>query len=149
MKVSGSHFAEIRASPGHCYAALVDFQAYPVWFPGVKRAEAVDADDDAPTVRLLFSAGIAALPDVECVLRYEAELNRRLVPSVIEGDMRVGGSGWRLEPVGAGATRATYEVEVEMKVPGGFVAERAFRVPARRYLIEQPPERLRRHIEGG
>ena len=148
MKVSGSHFAEIRASARHCYAALVDFQAYPAWFPGVKEAEPVAAADGAPTVRLLFSAGIAAVPDVECVLRYEVEVDRRLTPAVIEGDLRVFGPGWLLEPVGGGVTRATYEVDVEMSVPGGFVAERAFKGPARRYLIEQPPERLRRHVEG-
>lgn len=147
MKVSGSHAAEIGATPARCYAALVDFASYPEWFPGVKRAEAVEAEDGAPTVRLLFSAGIAAVPDVDCVLRYQVDADRRLTPRIIEGELRVDGPGWLLEPTGPATTRATYDVEIEMRVPGGFVAERAFKGPARRYLIEQPPERLRRHIE--
>ena len=148
MKVSGRHSAEIGASPGRCYTALLDFASYPDWFPGVKEAEEVAAADGAPTVRLLFSAGIAAVPDVECVLRHEVEIDRRLTPRVIDGNLRVAGPGWLLEHLGSGVTRATYEVELEMSVPGGFVAERAFKGPARRYLIEQPPERLRGHVQG-
>ena len=149
MKVTGSHSARISAAPERCYAALLDFAAYPAWFPGVKEAEPLGNDQGAPTVRLLFSAGISAVPDVSCVLRYDVQENRRLTPTVIEGNLRVGGAGWRLESIGEGLTEATYDAQIEMRVPGGFVAERAFSGPARKYLIEQPPERLRRHVESG
>jgi uncharacterized membrane protein len=149
MKVSGSNSVQIHAPADRCYAALLDFASYPAWFPGVRTAESVAAPDDAPTVRLVFSAGVAALPDVECVLRYEVEPARRCTPTVVGGDLRVDGPGWLLTAKAGDLTEVTYEVTVEMDVPGGFLAERAFRGPARRYLVEQPPERLRDHIEGG
>jgi hypothetical protein len=147
MKVSGANSVEIQASAGRCYAALLDFSSYPAWFPGVRTAESIAAPDGAPTVRLVFSAGVAALPDVECVLRYEVEPDRRCTPIVVSGDLRVQGPGWLLTALSAQRTEATYEVSVEMDVPGGFLAERAFRGPARRYLVERPPERLRDHVE--
>jgi hypothetical protein len=117
MKVSGSNSVQIHAAADRCYAALLDFSSYPAWFPGVRTAESVAAPDGAPTVRLVFSAGVAALPDVECVLRYEVEPGRRCTPTVVGGDLRVEGPGWLLVAQSADLTEVTYEVTVEMDVP--------------------------------
>ena len=148
MKVSGSNRIEIAAAHERCRLVLLDFDTYADWFPGVRESSAVDAPDETPTGRLLFSAGVDLIPDVSCVLRYDISVADRLAPSVIEGALRIGGPGWRLEPLAEQRTLVSYEVEVEMPVPGGFLAERALSGHARRFLIEQPAERLRRHVEG-
>ena len=148
MKVSGSNTVQIDASAERCAAALLDFASYPDWFPGVREARPCPDVDGAPAGWLRFSAGIGALGDVECVLRYEVEAGRRLTPSVVTGDLRVHGRGWLLSALGPESTEVTYDVTVEMDVPGGFVTERALKGPARRFLVEQPPERLRDYLAG-
>ncbi len=147
MKLSGSNRIEIDAAHERLRAALLDFDAYVHWFPGVRESRTVSAPDDTPTGRLLFSAGVEFVPEVPCTLRYDVSVANRLIPVVIDGSLGITGPGWRLEPLSERRTLVSYEVELELAVPGGFLAERALSGPARRYLIEQPADRLRQHVE--
>jgi carbon monoxide dehydrogenase subunit G len=146
MKVSGSNRIEIAAAHEHCRVVLLDFDAYADWFPGVRESQAVAVGDESAG-RLVFSAGVDVIPEVPCTLRYDLSVAGRLTPVVIEGSLRIGGPGWHLEAIEAERTVVSYTVEVEMAVPGGFLAERALSGHARRYLIEQPAEKLREHVE--
>ena len=148
MKLSGASSVEIAAATERCRAVLVDLGGYADWFPGVKTAEVVDAADGAPTARLLFSTGRGVVPDTQCVLRYDASAPTRLVPSVLEGALSIGGPGWTLEALAPERTRVTYDVTIEMAVPGGFITERAISGTARKLLIELPVQRLRGYLEG-
>jgi hypothetical protein len=147
VRLAGSHSIEIAAAVERCRAALLDFDAYHVWFPGAKESRLVSLPGEPPTGRLLFSAG-AAIPEVHCTLRYETPEPDRLEPHVLEGDLSIRGSGWRLSDRGAALTLVAYEVELELEVPGGFLAERVLKGPASRYLLEEPVKRLKIHLEG-
>ncbi len=147
MKVSGSNRIEIAAAREHCRAVLLDFDEYAEWFPGVRESCAVSVPGEEPAGRLVFSAGVELIPEVLCTLRYDLSAANRLTPVVIGGSLSIGGPGWHLEAMADERTLVSYTVEVEMSVPGGFLAERALSGPARRYLIEQPAEKLRQHVE--
>ncbi len=132
--------------PEVCFAALVAYERYPDWYPGVRVAEVLEQSSRASKVRLVFG-GIPMVPDIDCVLQFQAQPSNRLVPKALSGGMTIGGSGWSLEPASAGRTTASYEITVEMSVPGGFVTERVIKGRARQYLIEEPVARLKRLVE--
>jgi hypothetical protein len=145
VRVSGSETLEIGASPAACRAAVLDLAAYPDWYPGVRSAEVLDA----ATARLVFGTGLPILAEVICVLRLEADGPDRVRPRAAGGDLTIDGAGWTFAPAADGATRATYEIAVEMSVPGGFVTERLVKGRARFFLIEEPVAALKRRVEAG
>ena len=150
MKLSGSNRLEVGAPADHCQAVLLDFDAYAEWFPGVRVSRSVpDRPPDDPAGELLFSAGIDLLGEVPCTLRYDRTVADRLTPVVLAGTLRISGPGWELQPLSELRTLVSYAVELEMPVPGGFLAERAFKGPAERYLIQQPAVKLRDRVEAG
>jgi hypothetical protein len=147
MKISGSNSIEVAASAERCRAVLLDFDSYVEWFPGVRESRALDAGGPSDSGSLVFSSGMDLLPEVSCTLRYDTSVADRLKPVVIEGSLGISGPGWLLKALSDERTTVSYEVQLEMSVPGGFLAERALAGPARRYLIEQPAERLRERAE--
>lgn len=136
----------MNVPPEECFAALVAFEGYPEWYPGVRVADVLERSSRAPKVRLVFG-GIPMVPDIDCVLEFRAQPPHRLVPEALSGGMTIGGSGWSLEPASTGRTTASYEITVEMSVPGGFMTERVIKGRARQYLIEEPVARLKRLVE--
>jgi len=147
MKLSGSNAVEIDAAPERCRAVLLDFDAYHEWFPGAKESRLVSAPGEPATGRLLFSAGGVA-PEIHTTLRYDTPEPDRLEPHAVDGELSIRGPGWRLTAQGEARTLVSYEVELELPVPGGFLAERALKGPATRYLIEEPVKRLKDRVEG-
>jgi len=146
MKLSGANSTEVAAPAEICRGVLTDFDAYVHWFPGAHESRLVSGPGEPPAGHLRFSAA-GVLPDVEFTMRYSSPAPDRLVPEIVEGALRISGPGWELLPLSPDRTRVTYEVELEMSVPGGFLGERALKGPATRYLIEQPVERLRQRAE--
>jgi hypothetical protein len=147
VRVAGSETLVIGASPDACRAVLLDLAAYPEWYPGVREAEVLEAGDGAATARLLFRTGLPVLAEIECVLRLEPHGPGRLQPSAAGGQLAIDGRGWTLEPGPEAGTRATYDIAVEMSVPGGFVTERLVKGKARHFLIEAPLAALKRRVE--
>lgn len=143
MRISGSHQVVVAASPAACREALLDFAAYPEWYPGVRRAEVLDTT----TARLLFRTGLPVLAEIECVLHLEPRGEERLEPSTREGPLQIDGRGWTLAPQADGGTRVELELSAEMGVPGGFVTERLVKGKARHFLIEAPVAALQRRVE--
>jgi hypothetical protein len=147
MRVSGSQTLMIGASPAACRAALLDLGRYPEWYPGVREAEVLEAGPGAASARLRFSTGLPVLASVDCTLRLEPRGADGLRPLALEGDLEIDGSGWTLAAEPDGATLATYDIGVEMSVPGGFVTERLVKSRARHFLIEEPVAALKRLVE--
>ncbi len=147
MRVAGSETLLIGASPDACRAVLLDLAAYPEWYPGVREAEVLEVDGGAAMARLLFGTGLPVLAEIECVLRLEAQGPDRLQPSAAAGQLAIDGRGWTLAAAAQGGTRATYDIAVEMSVPGGFVTERLVKAKARHFLIEAPLAALKRRVE--
>jgi hypothetical protein len=147
MRVAGAETILIGAGPDACRAALLDLAAYPEWYPGVREAVVLEAGDGAVTGRLLFRTGLPVLAEIECVLHLERKGADRLEPRARGGALTIDGRGWTLAAEPDGRTRATYEIGVEMSVPGGFVTERLVKGKARHFLIEEPLAALKRRVE--
>ncbi|MEA2356178.1 MAG: hypothetical protein QOD61_2307 [Solirubrobacteraceae bacterium] len=147
MRVSGSETLLIAASPASCRAALLDLAAYPDWYPGVREAVVGEAGAGAASGRLVFGTGLPVLAEIECDLRLEPRGSDGLRPTAEGGPLRIDGPGWTLADAPGGATRATYEIGVEMSVPGGFLTERLVKAKARHFLIEAPLAALKRRVE--
>lgn len=148
MRVSGTETTVVAATREACFAVLCDLAAYPQWYPGVSEAQVV-ADAAEPTARLVFDAGLSVLPAFECVMALRAEAPSVVVPRVESGSLNVAGDGWRLDRAGEGATTVTLALDVEMKVPGGRMAERLIGSRGRRYLIEEPVRALVERVGAG
>jgi carbon monoxide dehydrogenase subunit G len=147
VRVSGSSSVIVNAAVDECFAGLVAFERYPEWYPGVQEAELVSGADEPPAVRLVFSSGLPMLPRVDCVLAFEVHAPTSVKPTAVSGAMALSGSGWALEPDGPGRTHVSYDITVEMDVPGGMLAERFIKDKAKHYLIDEPVASLKRLAE--
>lgn len=148
MRVSGSKTLFIAASVASCRACLLDVGAYPTWYPGVRQAAVLESGDGGVLARLVFHTGLPVLAEIECVLRLEALGPGRVRPGAAEGALQIDGPGWTLMSAADETTEATYEIGVEMSVPGGFVTERLVKGKARHFLIDAPVAALKLRVEG-
>jgi Polyketide cyclase / dehydrase and lipid transport len=149
VRIDGRATAEIQATPERCRATLLDLASYTDWYPGVTTAELVDTDRPEPTARLVFTTGMPILSEIECVLRVEEPAPGRVRAVTLSDGLRIDGDGWTLEGPPDGPTTATYEVGVEMSVPGGIFVEHLVKARAGEFLIDRPVAALKRQVEGG
>jgi hypothetical protein len=146
MKIGGAHEVLVDAPAERCRAILLDVPAYPGWWPGVTEAEVL-APGAEPEVRLVFDShapGIGAI-----------ELLARLVPgpagvqiALTGGRLsRLDGPGWTLTDEPEGGCRVRYEIHAEMDTGMPGFLERPFAEPAKRFLVTEPVEALKRQAE--
>ena len=98
------HTWVLPADVATTYAALADVEAYPLWWPQVRRADRVDEDSGRACVRSLLPWTLDLL-----LTREVEDPVGRVLRARISGDLR-GWSQWRLEP-DDGGTLAHYAQE--------------------------------------
>jgi Polyketide cyclase / dehydrase and lipid transport len=134
---------EIAAPPETCFEAIVDFGTYPAWQEAVIRTDVVERYRDGlgKVVELEVDAKVRR---VTYRLRYHYDRPGRLWWDFVEGDGVTYIDGeYLFEPVGTGATRATYRLGIDAGVPiPGFIARRLNEGVMRRAI-----EDLRREAE--
>ena len=118
---------EIDATPDRIVAAITDFESYPDWVDGIRKAEVRDRDGEGrpEVVAFEFSAmGFTA----SYTLRYEYEAEDRGVRwTTVEasGAVKDVQGEYVLEPLN-GDTEVTYRLTVELGVPvPGFLKRQA------------------------
>ncbi len=105
----------VNVPPDRLYALITDFGSYPGFVPNQSGTRVLSHEGDRWRVEFELS--------IVKTLRYTLDLvgdpGRSLRWTLVSGDMmKSNEGGWLLEPQGDGRTRATYELEVELK---GFV----------------------------
>jgi carbon monoxide dehydrogenase subunit G len=137
---------EIDASPQQIMETIADFDAYPDWVDGIKKAEVkARGDDKRPTeVAFEFSAmGFSAT----YTLRYEYEADDSAVRwSTIEasGAVKDVEGSYELEALN-GDTEVTYRLRIELGVPlPGFLKRKADK-----QAIKTALEGLKKRVEAG
>ena len=147
MKIGGAHEVAVDAPAERCMAILLDVPAYPSWWPGVTEASIVQPGEQ-PDVRLVFDSHAPGIGAIELLARLEPEPPSRLGIRLTGGRLsRLDGPGWTLRDEPAGGCRVRYEIEAEMDTGMPGFLERPFAEPARRFLITEPVEALKRRAE--
>jgi ribosome-associated toxin RatA of RatAB toxin-antitoxin module len=146
MKIGGAHEVVVDAPAERCRAVLLDVPAYPAWWPGVTEAQVL-APGAEPEVRLLFDSETPGIGTIEPRVR--------LVPgpagvgiALTGGRLsRLDGPGWTLTDEPGGTCRVRYEIQAEMDTGMPGFLERPFAEPARRFMVTEPVEALKRRAE--
>ena len=112
---------DIDAPREACWAALIDFEAWPEWQPALQRAEIRERDDQGRASLVEFWAD-AVVRKIRYTARYGYEEPSRLSWELVEGDVKAGDGEFLLEalPGEPPRTRATYRLETDLGffVPG-------------------------------
>ncbi len=144
----GSASTEIDAVPARVWQVVADIEAWPQWQATLSAVdvESRDADGRPERCQVVFDAKVQTLTTVQRV-RYEPPL--RLTFEQEGGSLKTLRGSWRLEDLGDGRTRATYDLEVEVggllgRLVSGSVEERL-----RDVLVTRLPGELKARAEDG
>jgi hypothetical protein len=146
MEAGGAHEVTVAASAERCMEILLDVPAYPSWWPGMTEAAVTDPGPE-PGVRFVFDSHAPGVGAIELLARLVPESPSRLRIDLTGGRLkRLDGPGWTLTDE-AGGCRVRYEIEVEMDTGLPGFLEKGFREPAKRFLVTEPVEALKRRAE--
>jgi ribosome-associated toxin RatA of RatAB toxin-antitoxin module len=147
-KITGSASAEIEAPIDEVFAVAADVEGSPRWQPEIKLAECVerDADGNQLLVRMETDAKVRRLSST---IRFDYEQPARIRWVQEEGDLKSVEGSWELEDLGAGRTRATYGLEVDLGRVLGMVIRGPVVGVLRGQLVESMPAKLKRFVEHG
>jgi hypothetical protein len=147
MEIGGSHEVAVDAPAERCMAILLDVPAYPSWWPGVTEATVTDPGPD-PGVRLVFDSHAPGVGAIELLARLVQESPSRLRIDLTGGRLsRLDGPGWTITDDPGGGCRVRYEIEAEMQTGLPGFLEKGFKEPAKRFLVTEPVDALKRRAE--
>jgi hypothetical protein len=147
MKIGGVHEVAVDAPAERCMAILLDVPGYPGWWPGVTEATVLTPGEQ-PEVRIVFDSHAPGIGAIELLARLVPEPPSGLRIVHTGGRLsRLDGPGWTITAEAGGGCRARYEIEAEMDTGLPGFLEKGFAEPARRFLVTEPVEALKRHAE--
>ncbi len=146
--VSGSASVEIKAPIDAVFAAAADVEASPRWQPEIKVAECVERDAGGNQV-LVHMETDAKVRRLGSEMRFSYEAPGRIAWTQEDGDLKAVDGSWELEDLGAGRTRATYWLEVDLGRKLGLLIRGPLVGVLRGQLVDTMPEKLKRFVEDG
>ncbi len=132
----------IAADPASVMSVIADFESYPAWAQGVKKAEPVDASGDRAD-QVYFELDASPIKDAY-TLGYDWHGDESVTWSLVEGKMlkKVDGA-YLLEDRGDGTTEVTYRLAVDISVPMiGMLKRKAEKV-----IIDSALKGLKKRVE--
>ena len=132
---SQSYSTEVAGSVEHCFAVLIDFDAYPEWSGPVKECRVLDRHPDGLPRRVAFALDMM-IKTVHYTLEYAWEKPHGGRWHLVEGDIKDVQGTYRFEPAGT-RTKATCSqaVDIGFWVPGPI--RRPFEQKALRDSVEE------------
>lgn len=112
-----SESIEIKASPKDCYAVITDYASYPEFLKETKDVEVGKKSGNSAEVTFR----IEVIKKVSYKLKMVGTPPKKVSWTLLEGDiMKKNEGSWELEEISKGVTKATYTVDVDLKlfVPG-------------------------------
>ena len=108
----------IDASATEVMNVIADFEAYPLWATGMKKAEIVVPGDDHRAKEVHFVLDATPIRD-EYVLAYEWDGDKRVSWTLAKSGqmLRSMDGSYVLEADPTGGTRVTYQLAVDVSVP--------------------------------
>ena len=134
---------EIYASPAEVMAVVADFGAYPDWVGNLEEVEVLARDRRGRGTRVAFRLG-TPWGEQAYTLAYQYQpRGAGMSWTYVEGSLEDLAGSYALEPVGDGATRVTYQLEVALGMPiPGFLMRQAAKQIVRSALGD-----LKRRVE--
>ena len=131
----------ISADPATVMAVIADFESYPVWAQGVKRAEPLDGGGARPA-EVYFELDASPIKDAY-TLAYDWHGDRSVSWHLVEAKMLKAMDGaYELRPHGA-STEVTYRLAVDIAIPMiGMLKRKAEKV-----VIDTALKGLKKRVE--
>ena len=132
----------IDADPAAIMAVISDFDAYPVWAQGVKKADVVEQGGDGRPERVFFELDASPIKDTY-TLAYDWHGDDSVTWTLVEGKMLKAMDGaYELAPRGDG-TEVTYRLAVDISIPMiGMLKRKAEKV-----IIDTALKGLKKRVE--
>ena len=131
----------IDAPPAAVMAVIADFEAYPSWAQGVKKAEPVDAGKRPEQV--YFELDASPIKDAY-TLAYDWDGDNGVSWNLVDGKMLKAMDGaYLLDDRGDGTTEVTYRLAVDISIPMiGMLKRKAEKV-----IIDTALKGLKKRVE--
>ena len=133
----------IDAAPAVVMEVIADFEAYPSWAQGVKRAEPVEEQPDGRAEQVYFELDASPIKDAY-TLAYDWKGDESVTWSLVEGKMLKAMDGaYVLDDRGDGTTEVTYRLAVDISIPMiGMLKRKAEKV-----IIDTALKGLKKRVE--
>ena len=145
--ITGSSTAEINAPIDQVWALVEDVEKAPEWQGGLKALRAREHDDQGRAT-LCESESDAKVRTVKSTVRFSYEAPKRLSWRQERGELKSVEGSWRLDHLGEGRTRASYELDVDLGRMLGMVIRGPLVDLLRRMLVGARAGELKRAVEG-
>ncbi|HET8717197.1 MAG TPA: SRPBCC family protein [Nocardioidaceae bacterium] len=132
----------IGAAPAAVMAVIADFDAYPAWVQGVKKAEVVEPGADGRAEQVYFELDASPIKD-QYTLAYDWHGDEAVTWQLVDGRMLKAMDGaYELAEADAG-TEVTYRLAVDIAVPMiGMLRRKAEKV-----IIDNALKGLKKRVE--
>jgi ribosome-associated toxin RatA of RatAB toxin-antitoxin module len=133
----------ISAEPAAVMAVISDFESYPAWAQGVKKAEPVENGGDGRPEQVYFELDASPIKDAY-TLRYDWRGDSAVTWTLVEGKMLKAMDGaYELDDQGQGSTEVTYRLAVDISIPMiGMLRRKAEKV-----IIDTALKGLKKRVE--
>ena len=133
----------IAAQPAAVMAVIADFDAYPTWAQGVKRADVVQPGPDDRAKQVYFELDASPIKD-QYTLDYDWQDDSAVRWTLVKGKMLKAMDGaYELEDQGSGSTLVTYRLAVDISIPMiGMLKRKAEKV-----IIDTALKGLKKRVE--
>jgi ribosome-associated toxin RatA of RatAB toxin-antitoxin module len=133
----------VDAEPASIMAVISDFDAYPSWAQGVKKAEVVEQGSNGRPEKVYFELDASPIKDAY-TLAYDWRGDEAVTWTLVEGRMLKAMDGaYELAPRGNGSTEVTYRLAVDISIPMiGMLKRKAEKV-----IIDTALKGLKRRVE--
>jgi ribosome-associated toxin RatA of RatAB toxin-antitoxin module len=133
----------VSADPAAIMGVISDFESYPSWAQGVKKAEPLDTGPDGRAERVYFELDASPIKDAY-TLSYDWEKDESVRWTLVDGKMLKAMDGaYELEDRGDGSTEVTYRLAVDIAIPMiGMLKRKAEKV-----IIDTALKGLKKRVE--
>jgi hypothetical protein len=133
----------ISADPASIMGVIADFDAYPAWAQGVKKADVLKDGADGRAEQVYFELDASPIKD-QYTLEYDWNDDHSVRWWLVEGKMLKGMDGtYELDARGDGTTEVTYRLAVEISIPMiGMLKRKAEKV-----IIDTALKGLKKRVE--
>lgn len=133
----------VNAAPAEVMAVIADFEAYPQWAQGMKKAEVVEPGPGGRAKQVYFELDASPIKD-QYTLAYDWNGDRSVDWALVEGKMLKAMDGtYELEDRGDGSTEVTYRLAVDISIPMiGMLKRKAEKV-----IIDTALKGLKKRVE--